>query len=140
HGTTLHGQQRADEPGPPRPMTYYHERGPVGHLFATLPLKDKRKVAVVGLGTGAVAHYARPGEDWTFYEIDPAVVQVAEDAQYFRFLSSCRERRDERGRKVECRVVPGDARRQLVKAPAAAFDVIILDAFCSDAIPVHLLN
>jgi spermidine synthase len=132
HGTTLHGQQRADESGPPRPMTYYHERGPVGHLFAALPPEKLRKVAVVGLGTGAVAAYARPGQDWIFYEIDPAVVQVANNEEYFRFLSSCQGK--------SCNVVLGDARRQLTRAANASFDLIILDGFCSDAIPVHLLT
>lgn len=131
HGTTMHGQQRADEPGRPRPMTYYHERGPVGHLFACLPEERTKRVGVVGLGTGAVAHYARPGSKWTFYEIDPSVVRVARDERYFRFLSSCLG---------ECEVVLGDARRQLTKVPDSAFDVIILDGFCSDAIPVHLLT
>ncbi len=131
HGTTMHGQQRAAEPGRPRPMTYYHERGPVGHLFACLPPERTKRVGVVGLGTGAVAHYARPGEKWTFYEIDPAVVRVAQDRQYFRFLAECLG---------ECNVVLGDARRQLSKVPDATFDVIILDGFCSDAIPVHLLT
>jgi spermidine synthase len=131
HGTTMHGQQRADEPGRPRPMTYYHERGPVGHLFAALPAERVRKVAVVGLGTGAVAHYARPGQEWAFYEIDPAVVRVARDTEYFRFLSTCRG---------ACDVVLGDARRQLIGAADGSFDVIVLDGFCSDAIPVHLLT
>ncbi len=136
HGTTLHGQQRADEPGPPRPMTYYHQKGPVGHLFASLaedPRKKDRtlKVGVVGLGTGAVASYARPGEEWTFYEIDPAVVRIARDTSYFRFLSESRG---------SCNVVLGDARRHLTRAPDGAYDVIILDGFCSDAIPVHLLT
>jgi SAM-dependent methyltransferase len=132
HGTTLHGQQRTDEPGPPRPMTYYHEKGPVGHLFRTLPAEKVRRVAVVGLGTGAVAAYAKPGQDWTFYEIDPAVKRIAEDPAYFRFLASCRAAR--------CDVVLGDARRMLARAPDGAFDVILLDAFSSDAIPVHLLT
>ncbi|HEY1188329.1 MAG TPA: fused MFS/spermidine synthase, partial [Gemmata sp.] len=131
HGTTLHGQQRADEPGPPRPMTYYHRRGPVGQLFDSLPPKPGRKVGVVGLGTGAVASYARPGEEWTFYEIDPAVVRVARDTSYFRFLSECQG---------SCGVVLGDARRHLTKAPDGTYDIIILDGFCSDAIPVHLLT
>jgi hypothetical protein len=115
-------------------MTYYHQKGPVGHLFECLPPGRVKKVAVVGLGTGAVASYAKPGQEWTFYEIDPAVVRVARDTRYFRFLSSC----EERGAK--CDVVLGDARRQLTRAPDGAFDVIILDGFCSDAIPVHLLT
>ncbi|MDY3557993.1 fused MFS/spermidine synthase [Gemmata sp. JC673] len=131
HGTTLHGQQRADEPGPPRPMTYYHQKGPVGHLFASLPPERVKSVGVVGLGTGAVAAYARPGQKWTFYEIDPAVVRVARDTRYFRFLSECRG---------ACDVVLGDARRHLTKPPDGCYDVIILDGFCSDAIPVHLLT
>jgi SAM-dependent methyltransferase len=134
HGTTLHGQQRADEPDrPPRPMTYYHRRGPVGHLFECLDREPGRvrRVGVVGLGTGAVAAYAKPGQEWTFYEIDSAVVRVARDERYFRFLSECQGR---------CDVVLGDARRQLAKAPDDSFDVIILDGFCSDAIPVHLLT
>lgn len=131
HGTTIHGQQRLDEDGCPRPMTYYHEKGPVGNLFGSLPAERVKRVAVVGLGTGAVAFYAKPGQQWTFYEIDPAVVRVARDTEYFRFLSSCRG---------SCDVVLGDARRQLAKEPNNTFDVIILDGFCSDAIPVHLLT
>jgi len=134
HGTTIHGQQRIDEPGPPRPMTYYHQKGPVGHLFEKLEPGRVKKVAVVGLGTGAVASYAQPNQEWTFYEIDPAVVRVARDKRYFRFLSSCDDR------KVRLNVVLGDARRQLIRAPDGEFDVIILDGFCSDAIPVHLLT
>ena len=131
HGTTLHGQQRADEPGPPRPMTYYHRSGPVGHLFAALPPGRVKAVGVVGLGTGAVAAYAQPGQRWTFYEIDPAAVRVARDTAYFRYLSECRG---------ECDVVLGDARRHLARAPDGAYDLILLDGFCSDAIPVHLLT
>ena len=131
HGTTLHGQQRADEPGPPRPMTYYHEQGPVGSVFRSLPAERIRKVAVVGLGTGAVASYARPGQHWTFYEIDPAVARIAQNPNYFTFLSNCR---------ASWEVVLGDARRQLARAPDGEFDLVIMDAFCSDAIPVHLLT
>jgi protein-L-isoaspartate O-methyltransferase len=134
HGTTIHGQQRIDEDGPPRPMTYYHQKGPVGHLFEKLQPGRVKRVAVVGLGTGAVASYAQSGQEWTFYEIDPAVVRVARDTRYFRFLSSC----EERGAKLN--VVLGDARRQLIRAADGEFDVIILDGFCSDAIPVHLLT
>ncbi|MDB5308403.1 MAG: spermidine synthase [Gemmataceae bacterium] len=132
HGTTLHGQQRADEPGPPRPLTYYHEKGPVGSLFRSLPADRVRRVAVVGLGIGSVAAYAKPGQEWTFYEIDPAVVRIAHDPRFFTFLSTCRA--------AKCDVVLGDARRQLTRAPDGEFDVIILDAFSSDSIPVHLLT
>jgi hypothetical protein len=132
HGTTLHGQQRADETGPPRPMTYYHQKGPVGNLFKSLPAERVKKVAVVGLGTGAVASYARPGQKWVFYEIDPAVARIAQDPSYFGFLANCKA--------DSCEVELGDARRQLTRAPDGEFDVIIMDAFSSDAIPVHLLT
>jgi SAM-dependent methyltransferase len=135
HGTTLHGKQRTDEGDQPRPMTYYHPRGPVGKLFEALdrlPSGRIKRVGVVGLGTGAVSYYARPGQRWTFFEIDPAVARIARD--HFGFLRAC----EERG--VECDVVLGDARRQLARLPDGQFDVLILDGFCSDAIPVHLLT
>jgi SAM-dependent methyltransferase len=130
HGTTLHGQQRADADVRPEPMTYYHKTGPVGTVFEALPAERLKRVGVVGLGTGAVAYYAKPGQDWTFFEIDPAVARVARD--YFRFLPTCRA--------DACDVVLGDARRQLARLPDSHFDLIILDGFCSDAIPVHLLT
>ncbi len=85
-----------------------------------------------GPGAEAVAAYAKPGQEWTFYEIDPSVKRIAEDPAYFRFLSSCKA--------ASCDVVLGDARRMLTRAPDGAFDVILLDAFSSDAIPVHLLT
>jgi hypothetical protein len=131
HGTTQHGQQRTDEPGPPRPMMYYHQNGPVGRLFAKLPPERKKRVGVVGLGCGAMAAYAEPGQEWTFYEIDPAVVRIASDPEYFTFLSEC---------KVAPEIVLGDARRKLADEPDGHFDLIVLDAFSSDAIPVHLLT
>ncbi|MFM8271019.1 MAG: spermidine synthase [Gemmata sp.] len=131
HGNTMHGQQRTDEPGPPRPMTYYSRTGPVGQLFDSLPPPRVKRVAVVGLGTGAVASYAKRGQEWTFYEIDPAVVRIARDTSYFRFLAEC---------PGACEVVLGDARRHLARVPDGTYDVIILDGFCSDAIPVHLLT
>ena len=132
HGTTLHGQQRRDEPPPARPLMYYHRKGPVGRLFEKLPAERKKRVAVVGLGCGAMAAYAEPGQSWTFFEIDPAVVRIARDERFFSFLSECQA--------AECRVVTGDARRQLMNEPDGRFDLIALDAFSSDAIPVHLLT
>jgi hypothetical protein len=132
HGTTKHGQQLADEPGRPHPMTYYHEKGPIGGVFASIPAEKIKRVGVVGLGTGAVAYYAKPGQEWTFFEIDPAVVRIARDANYFRFLSTCQA--------GSWDVVLGDARRKIARVPDDTFDLIILDGFCSDAIPVHLLT
>ena len=106
--------------------------GKVFDALGKLPPERVQRVGVVGLGTGAVSYYAKPGQRWTFFEIDPAVARIARDD--FRFLSHCTERG------VECDVVLGDARRQLVRLPDAHFDVLILDGFCSDAIPVHLLT
>jgi hypothetical protein len=131
HGTTIHGQQRSGVSGRPDPATYYHRKGPLGHLFEGLPVERRTRVGVVGLGAGAGAAYADAGQRWTFYEIDPNVVRVANDTRYFTFLSTCPAKVD---------TVLGDARRQLVKATDAEYDVLILDAFSSDAVPVHLLT
>jgi spermidine synthase len=132
HGTTLHGAQNSAPPFRTMPLTYYHREGPLGQLFAsmfhTLP---SRRVAVVGLGTGTVACYGRRGERFTFYEIDPLVERIARDARLFTYLRDCPPQVD---------VVLGDARLRLADAPAAAYDLIVLDAFSSDAIPVHLLT
>lgn len=129
HGTTQHGQQRIGEQGMPEPLMYYHRKGPLGRLFGTLP--EPHRVGVVGLGCGAMAAYAKAGQDWTFYEIDPAVVAIAKDARYFTFLANC---------PTQCEIVLGDARRQLMNAPDGAYDLFALDAFSSDAVPVHLLT
>jgi hypothetical protein len=129
HGTTIHGQEWRDRPG--EPLMYYHRQGPAGSLLEKLPAERRKTVGVVGLGCGALAAYARPGETWTFFEIDPAVARIAGDPRYFHFLERCQG---------EARVVLGDARRQLQKDQQTRYDVLILDAFSSDAIPVHLLT
>ncbi len=133
HGTTIHGQQRCDEADCPRPMTYYSESGPIGRLFQDLSKRKTKllRVAVVGLGTGTVAYYAEAGQEWTFFEIDPAVARIAQNPEYFGFLHCCKAKYD---------IVLGDARRKLTRLPDASFDLIILDGFCSDAMPVHLLT
>lgn len=131
HGTTLHGQQKWPFESPPEPATYYHRKGPLGRLMAMLPPDRRTRVAVVGLGCGATAAYAEAGQRWTIYEIDPAVARVARDERYFTFLKSC---------PAETEIVLGDARRQLRRAPDGEFDLIVLDAFSSDAVPVHLLT
>ncbi len=85
----------------------------------------------MGLGAGVLASYARPGQRFTFFEIDPAVERIARDARFFGYLSDCGE---------SCSVVTGDARLSLARAPEGAFDLLVLDAFSSDAIPVHLVT
>ncbi|HZG69195.1 MAG TPA: fused MFS/spermidine synthase, partial [Herpetosiphonaceae bacterium] len=131
HGTTLHGAQFVEPERWREPLTYYHRVGPFGEFFAAHPAHGGEHIAVAGLGTGALACYALPGQTWTFYEIDPTVVRLARDTRYFHYLSECG---------ASAQVVLGDARLSLKAAPDANFDVLVLDAFSSDAIPVHLLT
>jgi hypothetical protein len=135
HGTTLHGQQSLDPALAQEPLSYFHRTGPVGQLFGTLtgPRTPKR-VGVTGLGVGTLVAYGEKGQAWTFYEIDPLVVRVARDTRYFTYLA------DGESRGVDLHVELGDARLQLVKAPAHSYDLLILDAFSSDSVPVHLLT
>jgi hypothetical protein len=89
-------------------------------------------VGIIGLGTGATASYSQPNERWTFYEINPAVVSVARSREYFSYLSDCA--------RAPVEVVLGDARLKLRDAPNRFYDLLVLDAFSSDAIPVHLMT
>ena len=85
----------------------------------------------VGLGTGSMVSYSRPGQDWTLYEIDPTVVRIARDTRYFSYLTGCG---------IEARIVLGDARLSLSHEPDHRFDLLILDAYSSDSIPIHLVT
>ena len=135
HGSTLHGTQYADAKIACTPLSYYHREGPLGSVFAALDAKGggrAHSVAVVGLGAGTTAAYARAGESWTFYEIDPEVVEIARDPALFTYLSACAA--------APVNILTGDARLRLRDAPANAYDLMVLDAFSSDAIPAHLLT
>jgi hypothetical protein len=135
HGSTLHGQQSLDPTRRREPSTYFDRSGPVGAFFASFEARRDRtraRVAVTGLGVGSLASYARPGQRWTFFEIDPAVVRIASDPGFFTFLA------DSQADALD--VIVGDARLALARAPDGSFDLIVLDAFSSDAIPVHLLT
>ncbi len=135
HGNTLHGQQDMSPARRSEPSTYFARSGPIGEVFAAFDVRsgsDRAAVAVTGVGAGSLAAYARPGQSWTFFEIDPAVVRVASNPRYFTFLSDCRADRLD--------LVVGDARLTMEGQPDGRFDLIILDAFSSDAIPVHLLT
>ena len=131
HGTTVHGAQFVDPEKATTPLTYYHPQGPLGTIFDSFPGWRFLNVGVVGLGAGATACYARRGQDWTFFEIDPVVERIARDERFFTFLRDC---------KPDAKVVIGDARLSLQNVPDGRFDLLILDAFSSDAIPVHLLT
>jgi hypothetical protein len=131
HGTTLHGMQSLDPARRHEPLTYFHRTGPFGQAFAVMPVAaSARDIAVIGLGAGTLAAYARQPQRWTFYEIDPAVERIARSGEYFNYLKDCGS---------ACRVVLGDARLSLQRA-SAQYDVIVLDAFSSDAIPMHLIT
>ena len=133
HGSTVHGVQRRAEMSGCAPTAYYHPTGPAGELLRSLPdVAAPRHIALVGLGSGALACYAREGERWDLFELDPVVARVAADTRYFTFLAHSAAR--------EKRIVLGDARLALGREPARRYDLMIVDAFSSDAIPIHLLT
>ena len=139
HGTTLHGAQRIrDEEGKrvedPAPATYYYEGSPIAQTIAKVRERlgdTKGTYGVTGLGAGSLACHSKPGETWRFFEIDPVVVGIASNPRYFTFLSQCQPKPD---------IVLGDARLTMAKQPNDTFDLIIVDAFSSDAVPVHLMT
>jgi SAM-dependent methyltransferase len=132
NGNINHGIQRMHPQPSSEPLGYYHRKGPLGDLACALDQsKPKRRVAVIGLGTGAIAAYARPGQHYTFFEIDPDVIQIARNPRLFTYLRDCRG---------ECDIIEGDARLRIAEAQDNQFDTIILDAFSSDSIPLHLLT
>ena len=132
HGPTLHGMQSTDPARRAASLSYFHRNGPIGQVFSSVPnAAAAGEVAVVGLGVGSLAGYAGPAQRWTIYEIDPAVEEVARNPRFFTYLEDCGAR---------CQVVIGDARVSLGRATPGQFGVVILDAFSSDAIPVHLLT
>jgi hypothetical protein len=133
HGTTLHGAQ-IDAPGLSRlPLTYYHPRTALGEsILAGLSTNDPASLALIGLGTGSTACLMRPNDHLTIYEIDPEVVRLSvEPGGDFTFVPQCQP---------NAQVVLGDARLRIADAPDASYDVIVVDAFSSDAIPAHLLT
>jgi MFS family permease len=125
-GTTVHGLQRVGE-GSREPLEYYNPIGPAGQAIDALPRATTERIGVVGLGAGAMACY-RPGAT-TFYEIDPTVVRIARDPDLFTYLRDC-----------PARVVLGDGRQSIEREPAGRMGLLAVDAFNSDAIPVHLLT
>ena len=141
HGTTLHGAQRIrgndghividNTPG-----TYYYPDSPMAHAIKIVQARldgegEQGRFGVVGLGAGSLACYARKGEAWRFFEIDPVVVDIATRSSHFTFLANCQPKPD---------IVLGDARLTLGKEPDNSFDLLVIDAFTSDAVPVHLMT
>jgi hypothetical protein len=135
HGTTVHGAERVADTAvgvAPEPLTYYYRGGPISESIVAVRAARGAlpHVAVVGLGSGTLSCYQRTDEHWTFFEIDPAVAQIARDPRLFTYISVCAP---------DLPVVLGDARLTLATA-WERFDLIILDAFSSDTVPVHLLT
>jgi len=132
HGTTIHGAQRLDPKNRLEPTVYYHSSGPVGQVFSVFArTHESGNVAVVGLGTGTLACMGTSHQNFTFFEIDPLVEQIARDPKLFTFLRDCPPR---------IKVTLGDARISLAQTPAHRYQLFVLDAFSSDVIPVHLLT
>jgi SAM-dependent methyltransferase len=126
HGVTLHGRQDLRQ-GPCVPLLYYYPTGPIGQVLQERPPPANARIGAVGLGIGSLACYAQPEQHWTFFEIDADVVGLARSAFGFPW-----------GRPAD--VVLGDARLTLAAEPAASFDLLILDAYSADSIPLHLLT
>lgn len=132
HGTTLHGIQLRTPGRELEPTTYYGRTSGVGLALGAgdAVLGSNARIGIVGLGTGTLACYRRPGQTWTIYEIDPAVLALSRDGR-FTFIERCAPEAD---------IVIGDARLELAKAPKGALDFLAIDAFSSDAVPLHLLT
>lgn len=128
-GSTLHGRQFMSERHQRLATTYYAKHSGAGLTLLSFPRQENMHVGVVGLGTGTLATYGKPGDTYRFYEINPYVVELADE--YFTYLKNC---------EAEYSIQLGDARLTLEREEPQQFDVLVLDAFSSDAIPVHLLT
>ncbi len=128
HGTTLHGVQSLVPGMTNRPMTYYAPESGAGRALTAMPADSD--IAFIGLGAGTLSCYAKPGQRWTAFEIDPLVVRIARADQLFSYVSAC---------KPDLKIDLGDARLRLKSHPHQ-FDAIAVDAFSSDAIPLHLMT
>jgi hypothetical protein len=137
HGTTIHGAEkfRNDDGTPvtgrPEAISYYHRDGGIGQAIAAIRARkgSPLRVAVIGLGSGTLTCASQPGEDWKFFEIDQSMVDTARDPKYFTFIQNC---------EPDLKPVIGDARLTFAKEPDGIYDLIIVDAYSSDAIPIHL--
>jgi SAM-dependent methyltransferase len=132
HGNTLHGLQSFRGPERRRPLAYFDPTGPVGRIMSSFAQRlEGARVAVIGLGSGELAAYARPRQEWTFYELDPDMIRIAEDPSLFTFLKDA---------EAPWKVVQGDGRLSIASAPDGAYSAVFVDAFGSDAVPTHLLT
>jgi len=132
HGNTVHGIEKLDPAHIDEPLTYYTKSGPIGEIFTDLnQIGWRQPVALVGMGAGSLASYGVPGEQMTFFEIDPEVIHIASKSGLFHFIPDS---------KATISIVQGDGRLSLAAQTDDQFGLIVLDAFTSDSIPVHLLT
>jgi hypothetical protein len=137
HGTTIHGAEKFQNDdgtpvtGRPEPITYYHKDGGIGQAIAAIRERKGAplRVAVIGLGSGTLTCASEPGETWKFFEIDQSMVDTARAPKYFSYIQSCAP---------DLKPVIGDARLTFAREPDGIYDLIIVDAYSSDAIPIHL--
>jgi hypothetical protein len=137
HGTTIHGAEKflnddgSPVTGRPEPISYYHKDGGIGQAITAIRERKGAalRVAVIGVGSGTLACAAEPGESWKFFEIDQTMVDAARDPRYFNYINSCQP---------DLKPVIGDARLTFAREPDGIYDLIIVDAYSSDAIPIHL--
>jgi hypothetical protein len=137
HGTTIHGAQKFQNDdgtpitGRPEPITYYHKDGGIGQAITAVRQRKggPLRVAVIGLGAGTLTCASEPGENWRFFEIDQTMVDAARDPRYFSYIKNCEPDLDP---------VIGDARLTFAREPDGVYDLVIVDAYSSDAIPIHL--
>jgi hypothetical protein len=137
HGTTIHGAQKFQNDdgspvtGRPEPITYYHKDGGIGQAITAIRERKGAplRVAVIGVGSGTLTCASQPGETWKFFEIDQSMVDTARDPRYFTYIQNC---------EPDLKPVMGDARLTFAREPDGVYDLIIVDAYSSDAIPIHL--
>jgi len=140
HGTTIHGAERVADvmlkeavDRRPESLSYYVKDAPMAETIALKRAAEggPLDVGVVGLGVGSLACFEQTGDSWRFYEIDPAVIRFAKDPKWFNYLSRCTP---------DAPIIIGDARLTVQDEQAGTFDILVIDAFSSDAVPVHLLT
>ncbi len=137
HGTTIHGAQKFQNndgtpvTGRPEPISYYHKDGGIGRAITAIRERKGAplRVAVIGLGSGTLTCASQPGENWKFFEIDQSMLDTASDPKYFTYIKNC---------EPNLKPVMGDARLTFAREPDGIYDMIIVDAYSSDAIPIHL--
>lgn len=132
HGTTLHGSQARASSKDCQPTLYYNPLTPIGQSAEIVQARGPANIGVVGQGSGAMAAYKRAEDTMTYFEIDPAVNRMSRDPKWFTYISHCAA--------GEIRTVLGDARLTLAKEQPGSYDLLIIDAFSSDAVPTHLLT